>query len=173
MSDDPRHQNIEVNLTLFAKMVEDGRQPPAWLMDFMAKGAREFLRGGKPWQKGKGGRKKSDGKKERVAYLLHIVGKLSRAEIADLMTQPDVDGADRTKKMGRWIEKGEKQIGADFSSPAPFGLSGIRYWLFADALVWGAMPLDLPREANKRLQSLKDKVDAFERDMEREPIYGQ
>lgn len=173
MSDDPRHQHVEANLMIFSKMVEEGKQPPQWLMDFMARGAREFLRGGKPWQKGKGGRPKGDGKEARVAFLLKRVGKLDLAEIADLMVPPDAEGSDRKRTMRRWIEKGEKQIGADFSAPAPFGLdgNGIRYWLFADALVWGAMPLDLPRDAKQRLCSLKNEVDAFEKEMEREPIY--
>ena len=48
----PEHwPRIEDKLRLFVQHVERGREPPEWLMEFMAEGAREFMRGGKPWQK--------------------------------------------------------------------------------------------------------------------------
>lgn len=42
---------IDDNLRLFIVCVERGQIPPLWLSEFMADGAREFLKGGKPWQK--------------------------------------------------------------------------------------------------------------------------
>ena len=37
-------------LQIFLKHTETGKTPPPELMEFVAEGVREFLRGGKPWQ---------------------------------------------------------------------------------------------------------------------------
>ncbi len=97
---------IEDNLRLFVCLVDRGETPPRWLMEFVAQGAREFLKGGKPWQKGKGGRPPAEfGQKELEAHILHCHGGLSHSDIVALRDYPD-DGKDYTKTIGREIERG-------------------------------------------------------------------
>ena len=100
----PRNED---KLTLFIMHVEAKRTAPDWLLEFMAEGAREFLRGGKAWQKGKGGGPKSGyGQTEIEAYILHHYGGLTASQIVQLGDFPD-DGKDRTKTVERQITRGE------------------------------------------------------------------
>ena len=98
---------IDDKLRLFIAHVEHGRTPPDWLLQFMADGAREFLKGGKAWQKGKGGAPKSGyGQKELEAYALNRHGGLSFQQIVQLRDFPD-DGKDRAKTIERQVERGK------------------------------------------------------------------
>jgi len=105
----PEHfPQIEDTLRLFVVMVERGQTPPNWLLQFMAGGAREFLKGGKPWQKGKGGRPKGRyGPDEARHYLLHYYGKLKPAQVASALGLLDLEGKDVTATVRRAIKRGE------------------------------------------------------------------
>lgn len=95
-------------LRTFVSHVENGRTPPDWLLHFMADGAREFLKGGKPWQNGKGGApRKPYGSNEIKSYLLHYYGKLSAEQVARVLGELDGDGRDRAQTLRRRIKRGE------------------------------------------------------------------
>lgn len=101
------HPKVEDRLSLFAFLVENGKQPPTWLLEFMAEGAREFLRGGKPWQKGKGGRPpKGFDESDLKAWLLHFKGELPVADMVVALGLQSPDGADRSRTVRREIERG-------------------------------------------------------------------
>jgi len=100
----PRNED---KLKLFRMHVEAKRTAPDWLLEFMAEGAREFLVGGKAWQKGKGGAPKSGyGQTEIEAYILHHYGGLTASQIVQLGDFPD-DGINRSKTVERQITRGE------------------------------------------------------------------
>jgi hypothetical protein len=103
-----RYYQNEDLLRVFIAQVESGVTPPDFLLQFMADGAREFLRGGKPWQKGKGGRpQKSYGPDEIRHYLLHYYGRLSDIQIGQALDLLDYGGKDRTKTIGRAVKRGQ------------------------------------------------------------------
>ena len=96
---------IDGSLDLFIQLVEDDEPVPSWLLGFVASGAKEFRKGGKPWQKGKGGAPSSYGQEEFEAYILYFYGGLSPSEIVALRDYPD-DGRDYTKTIRRQIDRG-------------------------------------------------------------------
>lgn len=100
------YPRIEDDLRLFILCVERGQMPPAWLMRFMADGAREFIKGGKPWQKKDGRPQAGYGEKEIEAYVLKYYGKLNAGQILQLSDHPS-DGKDYTKTIKRKIKRGE------------------------------------------------------------------
>lgn len=103
-----RYYKNEDLLRVFIAQVENGITPPDFLLQFMAEGAREFLRGGKPWQKGKGGRpQKGYGPDEIRQYLLHYYGQLSDMQIGQALDLLDCGGKDRTKTIKRDVKRGE------------------------------------------------------------------
>lgn len=100
--------DIEDRLRLFIVCIERGQKPPDWLLQFMAEGAREFLRGGRPWQKSKGGRPKSDyGEAEIKQYLLHFYGGLTPPKVAAALSLLDRNGKDVSRTVKRAIDRGQ------------------------------------------------------------------
>jgi hypothetical protein len=97
---------IDDKLRLFIAHVETGRTPPDWLLEFMADGAREFMRGGKPWQKSSGRKKAQPRWADSIAYMRHHEGGLTVDEIVLAMGAGDEDGTDRTRTLRRSIKRG-------------------------------------------------------------------
>lgn len=125
-----RYYKNEDLLRVFIAQVESGITPPDFLLQFMAEGAREFLRGGKPWQKGKGGRPQKDyGQDEIRQYLLHYYGRLSDIQIGQALHLLDYGGKDRTKTIGRAVKRGELAF-----CMAKIGQVGLLKDLFAELL---------------------------------------
>lgn len=98
---------IEDVLRVFISYVERGQALPEWMLQFMADGAREFLRGGKPWQKGSGGAPRADyGEAEIRRYLLNYYGGLSAEKVAVALGLTSLDGRDVTRTVNRAIDRG-------------------------------------------------------------------
>lgn len=98
---------VEQNLKLFVLHVERGKTPPPKLMAFMAEGAQEFLKGGKPWQV-KTGRKShgSDWAEHSLsvkAYVLDLIG-TTRARISLLLGISEKD----QRTLRRYIKHGKE-----------------------------------------------------------------
>lgn len=103
-----RYYENEELLKAFINQVENKIPSPQWLLEFVAEGAREFLRGGKPWQKGKGGRPSIGYCEEDIQkYLLYHYGRISKTQIGLVLDLLDVDGKDVTKTINRAINRGE------------------------------------------------------------------
>ena len=82
----PEHwPRIEDKLRLFVQHVERGREPPEWLMEFMAEGAREFMRGGKPWQKPPGRKTACPNWPDATAHVLCHDGGLFVEEVVQAL----------------------------------------------------------------------------------------
>lgn len=151
----PRNED---KLTLFLMHVDAKRTAPDWLLEFMAEGAREFLIGGKAWQKGKGGGPKSGyGQKEIEAYILHHYGGLTASQIVQLGEFPD-DGKDRTRTVERQIKRGEvafvqclrtEKLIRDLDARATLGLSEVIDWRKAIFNRLAALPFDLLSVENR------------------------
>lgn len=151
-------------LRVFISHVENGITPPDWLLRFMAEGAREFLRGGKPWQKDGGRPSKPYGPNELIAYLLSHYGGLSAEKVAIVLGETDRDGGDRVQTMRRTIKRGLYAfVGAKVNSPD----------LIANAF-GQALKLDFSdltdRQHRKCIEGLRAGVADLERD-DKEPIY--
>lgn len=111
------YRNEDV-LNIFISKVESGITPPDWMLQFMADGAREFLKGGKPWQKEGGRPSKPYGPKELTSYLLSYYGGLSAEKVATVLGETDDDGVDRVQTMRRTIKRGSMVFfGARMNSP--------------------------------------------------------
>lgn len=174
---DPRRRDIDFNLLHFIKCVERGDQPPEWLMEFMAEGAREFLRDGKPWQKGQGGRPQASGPPDRIAFVLHRVGGMNAAEVAEALGEIHEDGRDRIKTIRRRIKRGQKDFGAGFLS-IPFPPYGINDFQFrelrlaiAEILMGGKSNLSRFPEARRRIEKMRDDIEAAEAEWSQETRY--
>jgi hypothetical protein len=157
--------DIEDRLRLFVVCVERGQVPPDWLLQFMADGAREFLRGGKPWQKGKGGRPKGDyGEAEIRQYLLHYYGGLKPARVAQALGLLSVDGKDVSRTVKRAIDRGQLAF-----CMAKIGQVELLKSLFADLLA-----LDLADLTGEQRRKCAEGLRAGLADLElddQEPIY--
>lgn len=154
----PRNED---KLTLFLMHVDAKRTAPDWLLEFMAEGARKFLKGGKAWQKGKGGAPKSGyGQKEIEAYILHHYGGLTASQIVQLGEFPD-DGKDRTKTVKRQIERGELAF--------CIARNGQADWLKALFNRLAALPFDLLSVENQdacraKLLAARDRLERDEQE---------
>jgi hypothetical protein len=101
-------KNIERDLEHFINLVDTGRPIPESLLQIMKAGAKNFLLGQAPWQKGKGGRPKIKTMQEIRVHLLDAYGKCRQLEIANLLSigteaAEDVSGSIR-KKAARGAE---------------------------------------------------------------------
>lgn len=94
-------------LRAFIERVEAGIPPTDEMLRYMAEGAREFLLGGKPWQKEGGRPSKPHGPRELAAYLLQRYGELRPQKVALVLGETDPDGGDRVQTMRRTIRRGE------------------------------------------------------------------
>lgn len=158
--------DIEDRLRLFAVCVDRGQAPPDWLLQFMAEGAREFLRGGKPWQKGKGGRPKGKyGEAEIRQYLLHHYGGLKPARVALVLGLLSLDGKDVSRTVTRAINRGQLAF-----CMAKIGQVDLLKSLFAELL---ALDLgDLTGDQRRKcIEGLRTGLADLELD-DREPIYA-
>ena len=140
-------------MRLFVHLVQAGQQPPEWLMQFMADGAREFLKGGKAWQKKDGRKNARHGWQEAIAHVLHQEGGLSVNEVVQALGVGDADGADRSRTMRRQIERG-----------APVAGGGALRSIIIELLDHDF--IDLPekrrRECRARLSAALSRLDAYE-----------
>lgn len=97
----------EAKLRAFIERVEKGITPTDSMLQFMADGAREFLSGGKPWQKGKGGRPPEGGGPEDIKLYLVFYGRITMDQAAVALGRWPLDGRDPSKKLRRAIAHGE------------------------------------------------------------------
>lgn len=170
----PRNED---KLTLFLMHVDAKRTAPDWLLEFMAEGAREFLIGGKAWQK-EGGRPKSGyGQKEIEAYILHHYGGLTASQIVQLGDFPD-DGQDRTKTVKRQIERGEiafvqclrtEKLIRSLAKPKTIGMPETIDWRKAIFNRLAALPFDLLSVENRdacraKLLAARDRLERDEQE---------
>lgn len=99
----------EYLLRLFLHYAENEKQPPAELMEYVAGGVREFLKGGKPWQIKTGrpgfGAKWNQHSLAVQCYALEAVG-ISRDRAAILLGLTDL-GA---KAHRRYIQHGAASV---------------------------------------------------------------
>ena len=166
----------EFNLMVFIKYVEDGKSPPQWLIDFMADGAREFLRGGKPWQNGKGGHPGANDKRtETAAFLLRTVCGLTRKQIVDVLKIGDEDGTDRSNFIRENEKRGRKNQGkgCDLEHAFIFGPIWNEWRDSLDALLQGdGFDFEDCPDCKKRLGEFRDKINRINEELDREPRYN-
>jgi len=167
--------SIEFNLRMFIKHVDNGSQPTDDLMKFMADGAREFLRGGKPWQKGDGGAPEKFNRDCQAAFLLRKVGGMSVKQIPDVLGIASADGKDKSRTIYRDIDRGKKDLGINLTLHPfpPFGANESQ-WLNLKAVLKDLLDgsvADLRRHPKvlDKLNSLWAKIEAAEADLSREP----
>ncbi|KIN72793.1 hypothetical protein Z949_1973 [Sulfitobacter guttiformis KCTC 32187] len=129
----------------------------------MADGAREFQRGGKPWQKKDGRKPVRDFQRFADAFVLSEHGKLTADEIVLLRGDGDAQGTDKTKTVERDIKKGSVLHGS------------IEFWWFyfhQSLIRWAASDLSeiAPSRAKECRAALKVELARIKRD-EQEPGY--
>jgi hypothetical protein len=103
-------KNIERDLEHFINLVDTGRPIPEPLLQIMKAGARNFLLGKKPWQKGTGGRPKLKRQQEIHVHFLEAYGKCKRQEIASLLSIGTEDGEDVSGSIRKKSKRGAEMI---------------------------------------------------------------
>lgn len=168
----PEHfPDIDDKLRLFILYADSGKAPPDWLMQFMADGAREFLRAGKPWQRGKGGRPKgAHGVIELKAHLLSYHGELTAEQVARVLGQFTKAKLPATGKMRAAIKRGAIAFAAHETDATDWIRLCIRELLKPD-FIRDASEHALTNEQTRELVAgLKAELARLERD-EGEPAY--
>jgi hypothetical protein len=156
----------DFKLELFLRFVDKGENTPKYLMDYVAGGVREFMREGKPWQIGKGGR-------PRRPYITALKCKalaesgVSVDRIALILNMASEDGKDYTKRIKRLKDdvKGVFDKTADDYTSLCFIIDA------ADELI--AENQELTRQECKALEDLKARLNAPWLIDEVEPQYGR
>lgn len=157
------YQNEDL-LRVFISQVENNVTPPDWLLQFMADGAREFLKGGKPWQKEGGRPRKPYETSDLTAYLLSHYGGLSAEKVATVLGKTDNNGSDQVQTMRRTIKRGLYVfVAAKIKSPDLIKASFIE-----------ALKLEFADLTNSQLRKCTDGLRAGLADLEmddRQPIH--
>jgi hypothetical protein len=96
----------DYKLELFLKFTDRGKTPPKSLMDYISDGVREFLRDGKPWQIGSGGRPRRPYTTALQCKALAVSG-VSVDRTALILSMTSEDGKDYTKKIKRFKDDAE------------------------------------------------------------------
>lgn len=102
---------INFNLDLFLKFVNEGKQPPKWLLDFIAEGVEAFRKDAKPWQVKTGRKPKGQSAegyiKNLQAYCLRECG-INNHQIGGLLG--DENGAMGDRTINRAVTAGKAGI---------------------------------------------------------------
>jgi len=87
----------EYRLRMFLVFVEQGKTPPQHLLDFIAEGVREHLRGGKPWPKRPGTRHALQRHENReFAFRAHALKNVAEMNFAQIETLLGTDFSEST-----------------------------------------------------------------------------